>query len=129
MSRFRPRRARPLSRRDRAMIGSKGARIAGWVLSGLLAALFLASAGAKFAGGEQVKEGFSKMGLSDKITLIAAGEAISAVLFLVPLAHPLGVLLLSSYMGGAILAHMTQHESYVAQSVILVLIWVAGFLR
>ena len=53
----------------------------------------------------------------------------SALLFLVPLTHSLGLLLLSAYMGGAIVTHMQHGESYIAQSVILALIWVTGFLR
>ena len=57
------------------------------------------------------------------------GEPLSALLFLIPKTHPLGVLLLSGYMGGAIVTHMQHGESNVAQSVILRLIWVAGFLR
>ena len=32
-------------------------------------------------------------------------------------------------MGGAIVTHMQHGESYVAQSIILVLIWIAGYLR
>ena len=111
------------------MSPAKLRKIAGWVLTVLLAALFLASATFKFLRGEQVVQGFEKLGLTDRIALIGTGEAISAILFLIPITHPLGVLLLSSYMGGAILAHMSHGESYVAQSVILVLIWVAGFLR
>lgn len=103
--------------------------IAGWVLTVLLGALFLASAAAKFMKAKEVVEGFEKLGLTDKLQLIGTGEAISAVLFLVPITHPLGVLLLSSYMGGAILAHMSHGESYVGPSVILLLIWTAGFLR
>ena len=32
-------------------------------------------------------------------------------------------------MGGAIVTHMQHGEPYVSQSVMLVMIWVAGFLR
>jgi uncharacterized membrane protein YphA (DoxX/SURF4 family) len=107
----------------------KWRRIAGWVLSGLLAALFVASAAGKFMRADQVVEGFTKMNLQDKILLIGVGELVSAILFLIPMTHPLGVLLLSGYMGGAILAHMTTNQSYVLPSIILLLIWIAGFLR
>lgn len=57
------------------------------------------------------------------------GEAVSALLFLNPRTHSLGLLLLSAYMGGAIVTHMQHGDAYVSQSVILILIWVAGFLR
>jgi len=32
-------------------------------------------------------------------------------------------------MGGAIVTHMQHGEAYVGQSIMLILIWVAGFLR
>ena len=74
-------------------------------------------------------EGMQKWGLGDQRILIGVGELTSALLFLIPLTHSLRVLLLSAYMGGAIVTHMQHGESYVAQSVILALIWVTGFLR
>ena len=111
------------------MTMTKTRKIAGWILTGLLGALFLVSASAKFMKPKEVVEGFAKLGLSNQTTLIGTGEALSAILFLIPITHPLGVLLLSSYMGGAILAHMSHGESYVSQSVILLVIWLTGFLR
>ena len=111
------------------MTKSKAMNIAGWVLSVLLALLFMASASGKLIGAKAVVEGFTKIGLKDQILLIGIGELVSAILFLIPVTHPLGVLLLSAYMGGAILAHMSHGELYVTQSIILILIWVTGFLR
>ena len=72
---------------------------------------------------------FGKWGLENELLLIGVGELVSALLFAIPKTHSLGVLLLSGYMGGAIVTHMQHGEPYVAQSVILALIWVAGFLR
>jgi hypothetical protein len=108
---------------------SRERRIAGWVLSGLLTALFLFSASGKLSGAAQVVEPMQKWGLGDHRILIGIGELTSALLFLIPRTHSLGVLLLSAYMGGAIVTHMQHGESYVLPSVILVLIWVTGFLR
>jgi hypothetical protein len=108
---------------------SRGRRIAGWVLTGLLTALFLASAIAKLLAAAPVVEQFQKWGLGNQLLLIGAGELISALLFAIPKTHSLGVLLLSGYMGGAIVTHMQHDEPFVVQSVILALIWVAGYLR
>ena len=108
---------------------TKARKITGWVLTALLGLLFLASAVSKFARPEAVVKQMTENGLKDQILLIGAGEAISAILFLIPVTHPLGVLLLSGYMGGAIATHMQHGEPYFAQSIILALIWVAGFLR
>jgi uncharacterized membrane protein YphA (DoxX/SURF4 family) len=110
-------------------IPSRGRVIAGWVLTVLLAVLFMVTASFKLSGAAQVVEGMQKWGLGDQRILIGVGELTSALLFLIPLTHSLGVLLLSAYMGGAIVTHMRHGESYVAQSVILALIWVTGFLR
>lgn len=108
---------------------SRGRKIAGWVLAGLAGALLIVSAGAKFAGVAAVVESFEAWGLTDMRYVIATGELVSAVLFLVPVTTSAGVLLLSSYMGGAIMAHMSHGEPYLIPSVVLVVIWVAQYLR
>lgn len=102
--------------------------ISGWVLTGLLGLLFVGSAAAKVLTAGAASH-FREWGLGDHLYLIAFGEMVSALLFLVPRSFSLGVLLLSAYMGGAIVTHMQHGESYVAQSVILALIWLTGWLR
>ncbi len=108
---------------------SRGRRIAGWVLTVLLAALFVVSCGQTGRCHAKWSRCSRNGGLADQRILIGVGELASALLFLIPRTHSLGVLLLSAYMGGAIVTHMQHGESYVAQSVILALIWVTGFLR
>jgi DoxX-like family len=108
---------------------SRARQIAGWFLTGLLTALFVASATMKLMRATQVVEMFQKWGLGNEVLLIGAGELTSALLFLIPRTHSLGLLLLSAYMGGAIVTHMQHGESYVGQSIMLVLIWIAGYLR
>ncbi|MFO0900558.1 MAG: DoxX family protein [Pirellulales bacterium] len=104
-------------------------RLAAWILTGLLTAVFVMSGVMKLLQTEDVVKGFTELGMKDKILLIATGELASAILFLLPRTHSLGVLLLSSYMGGAILVHMTKGESYVGPSVILLLVWLTAWLR
>jgi DoxX-like family len=108
---------------------SRARQIAGWVLTCLLTALFVASAAGKLTRAAQVVDALQKWGLGDQVLLIGAGELASALLFVIPRTHSLGLLLLSAYMGGAILTHMQHGESYVAQSIVLVVIWIAGYLR
>jgi hypothetical protein len=108
---------------------SKGRRIAGWVLTVLVSALFVASSAGTLMRSEQAVEMMQKYGFGDHVLLIGAGELVSALLFLAPWTHSLGLLLLTAYMGGAIATHMQHGESYVAQSGILGLIWLTGFLR
>jgi hypothetical protein len=108
---------------------SRARRITGWVLTGLFTALFVFSAAGKLAGAAPVVEMMQKLGLRDQVLLIGIGELVSAVLFAIPRTHSLGLLLVTAYMGGAIVTHMQHGEAYVMQSVMLLLIWVAGFLR
>ncbi len=108
---------------------SRGRRIAGWVGTILLTALFTFSAALKLAGAATVVKMFGEWGLGDQRILIGVGELVSAALFLIPLTHSLGVLLLSAYMGGAIVTHMQHGEPFIIPSAILALIWVTGFLR
>ena len=107
----------------------KARRVAAWVLTSLLSLLFVASASFKLAQAQFAVEPMEKWGLGDYVILIGTGELLSALLFLIPRTTSAGLLLLSSYMGGAIVTHMQHGEAFVAQSVMLVLIWVAGYLR
>lgn len=107
---------------------SKGRKITGWVIAGLLTALLLFSALGKFTLPEMT-DNFIKWGLIDWIKIIALGEAISAIIFLLPKTNIFGVLLLSAHMGGAIVTHMSNGEPFIVQSFILILVWVTGFVR
>ena len=107
----------------------KPRRIAAWILTILISLLFIISAIAKFFAPAEVIQAAEKWNLRDELMLIGAGELISALLFLIPHTHSLGVLLLSAYMGGAIVTHMQNDEPYFTQPILLVLIWVAGYLR
>jgi hypothetical protein len=102
--------------------------IAGLVLHGLIAAIMILAGSAKLLG-LFPPEAVAKLGLSVPIGVIGAGEVATAILLLVPRTSSLGLLLASSFWGGAICFHMARGESYVVQSVLLLLIWVGAYLR
>ncbi len=105
---------------------SKISKITAWTIAGLLTALLLFSATGKlFLHPEKLEQ----MNLGDWRSIIAIGEIISALMFLFPKTNKYGSLLLSSYMGGAIVANMIGDTSIIMPSVILVLIWVVLHLR
>ena len=104
---------------------SKTNKIIAWVISGLLTALFLFSASGKFMHPEQMVQ----MKLADWRIIIAIGEIVSALLFLIPKTNKLGTVLLSSYLGGAIIIHMTSGMSIAMPAVVLILVWITGALR
>ncbi len=107
---------------------TKGRKITGWVIAGLITALLLFSAMGKFMMPEMA-ENFTKWGLDDWRIIIAVGEIISALLFLLPKTNIFGAFLLSAHLGGAIVTHMSNGEPFIVQSVILILIWVTAFVR
>ena len=105
---------------------SKTKKIVAWIIAGLLTALYLYSASGKlFLHPEQMEQ----MKLGDWRIIIALGEIGSALLFLFPKTNRYGTLLLSSYMGGAIIIHMTGGMSIMMPSVVLILVWVGFYLR
>lgn len=108
---------------------SKGRRIAAWILIGLITAMLLISAIAKLSAVQAVADMAQKWGLSDHLILIGVVELISAVLFVIPRTHSLGLLLLTAYLGGAIVIHMAHDEPYISPAVFLAAVWLAGFLR
>src|SRR5262249_23739916 len=103
--------------------------VAGWLISALLGALLLMSATMKLVQPQMVVETMGKWGLGSWILVIGAGELTSTLLFLVPRTFVLGLLLLSAYLGGAIVTHMQHDESFAGPAVFLVLLWVAAGLR
>lgn len=108
---------------------NKGRRISAWILSGLITLALVGSAIGKLVSAAPVVEMFEKWGLRSHLTLIGVGELVSALLFFIPRTHSLGVLLLSAYLGGAIVTHMQNGEPYIIPAVMLMLVWVVGYLR
>ncbi len=108
---------------------TKERKITGWVLTGLIGAMIIMAGTMKLIGGKEMADGFAKYGLEGRQLLIGGGELISAILFIIPRTSSLGVLLLSGLMGGAIVTHMEHGEMFIMQSIILVVIWITGWLR
>jgi hypothetical protein len=102
--------------------------IAGLVLHVLIAGIMLLAGSAKLLGLFPPEE-VAKLGLSVPIGVIGAGEVATALLLLVPRTSSLGVLLASSFWGGAICFHMSHGEPFVVQSVLLLLTWLGACLR
>jgi hypothetical protein len=102
--------------------------IAGWVLHVAIAGIMILAGSAKLLGLFPPEE-VAKLGLSVPIGVIGAGELATAILLLVPRTSSLGVLLASSFWGGAICMHMARGEAFALQSVLLLLTWLGAYLR
>jgi hypothetical protein len=97
------------------------------LLGGLV---LIGSAGAKFAHIPPVVTELGGFGFEgNKLTLIAIVEVLSALLFLVPFTRSAGLLLVSSFMGGAIATHIQHGQSPLQPAVVLCLIWLGAWLR
>jgi hypothetical protein len=104
-------------------------KLIGLVLHLLIGGLMIVAGTTKILGLFPA-EALEKVGpLADQILLIGVGEALTAVLLLIPRTSSLGILLASSFWGGAICLHMRQGESYVVVAALLALSWVGAYLR
>ena len=102
------------------------------ILIYLSGALLLISAGLKLSGLPAVHEQMAAIGFSGgKLLFIAGLEIASAVLFLWPRTRSIGLLLVSSYLGGAICAHVAggEYGAAVRPAIVLALSWVGTWLQ
>ena len=81
--------------------------IIGWVLS-VATSLFLAkNAFDKIRGTEESKGNFKFMNLENYRLQTGLGEMLGAVLLLIPMTSVIGLVLISTFMGGAVVAHLS----------------------
>jgi hypothetical protein len=102
--------------------------IAGLGLHALIAGILILTGSQKVLGSAP-PEALVRYGLGEQTQLIGAGAILTALLLLVPRTLSLGLLLTSSFWGGAICIHMAHGEPYLIQMVMLVLSWVGAYLR
>jgi len=106
----------------------KGMLWTGRVISGLLTALFSASAVPKFI--PSLAAGMEQSGWSPSVApVLGVTELLCVVLYAIPQTSILGAILLTGYMGGAIATHARIGEPFIFQIVIGMLVWLGVFLR
>jgi len=100
------------------------------VISILVSLVFLVSATFKFIDGPQVKEGFAHLGLPERMMLpLGILELACVLVYLIPATSILGAILLTGYLGGAILTHWRVGEPPVGQIILGILVWLGLWLR
>lgn len=106
-------------------------KIAGWVLSAILAAFFIfGSASGKFTDWEGKAEMLEHLGMSNDVLFrIGVVEVVCAILFLIPQTAFLGAILLTGYLGGAVATHVRLGDSFLVPVVIGIVVWVSLGLR
>lgn len=113
------------------MSGSKKMRIAGWILTGLVAAfLGIGSAAGKFVEWEGKAEKFEHLGYSQElIAKIGILEIALAIIYLIPRTSFLGAILLTGYLGGAIATHVRIGDQFFFPIIVGVVMWTGLALR
>lgn len=99
--------------------------------TGLVGLGLTASAIAKLSGAAPIVDNFQKFHLAPYRVTIGVLELLCAILFLIPKTSSLGILLVTGYFGGAIVAHLTTGTpSEAAPAIVLgAIAWLSAYLR
>lgn len=105
-------------------------RITGIVLSVLPAAMLVMSGVMKVSANPEMIAESAKGGVTESMLLrIGVTELVCVVLYLAPPTAVLGAILISAFMGGAVLAHVLKGDPFVVPVAISVLAWAGLWLR
>jgi hypothetical protein len=109
---------------------SKAARITGWVMTILPSLLFAFSGIMKLVGPAGMDENFAHLGIPTtwafKLGLL---ELACLAVYLVPRTAVVGAILLTGYLGGAMLTHLRIGEQAVTHVIFGVILWGGLWLR
>lgn len=109
---------------------SKTMTWAGRVVTVLAMLPFLPSAVMKLLRRPEVIEGMGHLGVPESLMIpLAVLELLCVVTYAVPRTAALGAILLTGYIGGAILTHLRVGEPVYTQIVIGILVWLGLWLR
>lgn len=109
---------------------SKAARLTGWVMTILPSLLFAFSGIMKLAHPPALDEGFAKMQIPVSWALpLGILELTCLVVYLIPHTAVVGAILLTGYLGGAILTHLRVGDFNGAHIVFGVILWGGLWLR
>lgn len=112
------------------MNSEKSKKIINWVLTGLVAFIFLGSAVGKFAANEEALKVTASFGIdANTNTLLGLVEIASLLLFLIPRTGIIGTLLLAAFMGGAIATHLEHGLSIFAPCLVQTFLFLVAFYR
>ena len=111
-------------------MNTKVKNITGWILSGAVSLALAGSAMDKIILSQHAIQMGTSFGLSpETYRLLGVIEILSAILFIIPRTAMLGLLLLSSYSGGAITTHLLHKQGILFPAMLESLIWIGACLR
>jgi hypothetical protein len=102
----------------------------GATLSTLASLVFLISGLMKLWGGPELAKGMEHLQLAGPMTIpLAILELSCVVIYLIPPTAVLGAVLLTGYLGGAILTHWRVGDPFIVHIVLGLVIWAGIYLR
>jgi hypothetical protein len=108
-------------------------RRAGWigrVISILPCLLFIFSAILKLKDGPEVLKGFAHLGIPPSMMIpLAILELSCVVIYLIPATSVIGAILLTGYIGGAMLTHWRVADPFYVHILLGLAIWLGIYLR
>ncbi len=104
--------------------------VTGWVLTTLVGLFLLLDSGMKLVKARVAVEGTVQLGFPEN-TIVGTGVAllVCTVLYLVPLTSPLGAVLITGYLGGAVASIVRTSQNFVFPLVFAVFVWAGLLLR
>lgn len=111
-------------------MSSKLQRTIGWVLTGLITAMLLVSGVTKFLDFPGKDEAMAKVGIPvSLLPKLGVLEICITLLYVLPRTSFLGAILITGYLGGAIITHVRIAEPWHIQFLIGVVAWIGLALR
>ncbi len=109
---------------------SKAARITGWIMTILPSLLFTFSGVMKLAHPPSLDEGFTHLQIPTTWAFgLGVLELSCLVIYLIPRTAVIGAILLTGYLGGAMLTHLRIGEPPVTHVIFGIVIWGGLWLR
>jgi hypothetical protein len=103
-------------------------RITGLVMHVLIGGLLIITGSQKVIGSVPPKA-LVRYGLGEQAKLIAIGAILTALILVIPRTSSLGILLVSSFWGGAVCIHLAHGEPWLFQAAMLILPWAGACVR
>lgn len=118
----------PLHKEER--MNQKALLYLSWFLSVAVTGMLAMSGIMKLMGGDDLAKGFEHVGVPvEYAVLLAVLELSAAVIYLIPWTSVIGAILITGYMGGAILTHLRIHEPVFIQAALATVAWLGIWLR
>lgn len=111
-------------------MSTKAKNIGGWILSGLVALALAGSALDKIILSQHAVQMGTSFGLTpETYRVLGLIELASVILFVIPRTAVLGLLLLASYLGGAIATHLLHGQDILFPAILESVVWIGASLR